>query len=614
MFQGNPNLRGPNEPHSLTMDQVKEYVKCSQDPIYFIENYIMIDTLWQGDPKIIKFKPEPYQVDLIMKLHENRFVIGKLSRQVGKSTALNAYAVWCTTFKDGYKILSAAHKAKAASNNMKTFKLMIERLPTWIQVGVSIWNMERIEFENGSLYAIETTTEDSGRSGTYSLVILDEFAFVDDNIANEFYGAVYPTIASGKTTKLAIISTPNGMNTYYEMWTKASLGKSPFKTVEIKWNDPPNRDEQFKQDTIAATSLAQWLQEFECIFAGSEHSLIDAQKLTECEIATSFEEREDGLITFFEPEMEKSYFMTVDVARGREGDNSAFVVVDVTQIPYQVVCTYANNEMPPMQYPNLIQEIAEKYNQCPVLIELNDAGQEVADLLTSINEYWNVMHTSKKDGITTLGGEFDKFPGITTTGPTKSKGCTALRALVENKALMISDFRIKKELSNFTLQGGQYKASPGNTDDLAMALVIFSWASTQDYFKELTESDIREKLYAKYESQLEEELVPAGYGFNEQDEHNFQIHKESAWLFDSRWYILMKDEKEKRLFLAGKDSLLPEQCHYNYISFDKKLEAEIFVESIKRSFKDRGYTFMNLVPSEEVKQYFDKNVLQNIHA
>ena len=288
MFQGNPNLRAVNEPHSLTMDQVKEYVKCSQDPIYFIENYVKIDTLWQGDPTIINFKPEPYQIELIMKLHENRFVIGKLSRQVGKSTALNAYAVWCVVFRNGYKILSAAHKAKAAANNMKTFKQMYERLPTWIQEGVAIWNMERVEFENGSLYAIETTTEDSGRSGTYSLVILDEFAFVDDNIATEFYGAVYPTIASGKNTKLAIISTPNGMNTYYEMWTKAQLGKSPFKTVEIKWNDPPNRDEKFKQETIAATSEAKWLQEFECIFAGSENALINAQKLTEAEICTTY--------------------------------------------------------------------------------------------------------------------------------------------------------------------------------------------------------------------------------------------------------------------------------------------------------------------------------------
>ena len=249
MFQGNPNLRGVNESHSLTMHQLQEYVKCSQDQIYFISNYIKIDTLWKGDPQNINFVPEPYQVELIMKLHDNRFVIGKLSRQVGKSTALNAYAVWCVIFKDGYRILSAAHKAKAASNNMKTFKQMVERLPTWMQVGVSIWNMERVEFENGSLYAIETTTEDSGRSGTYSLVILDEFAFVDDNIATAFYGAVYPTIASGKNTKLAVISTPNGMNTYYEMWPKAYTGNSPFKCVEIKWDDPPNRDEKIKEDT-----------------------------------------------------------------------------------------------------------------------------------------------------------------------------------------------------------------------------------------------------------------------------------------------------------------------------------------------------------------------------
>ena len=486
MFAGDIQLRAGGEVVDLTAHEINEYIKCQKDPMYFIENYIFIDTLWFGKPQKTNFKPEQYQKNLINKIHNGRFVIGKLSRQVGKSTAVNAYAVWCLYFVEGYRILSAANKEKSARNNMNTIKEMIRNVPLWLQEGVTIWNATSISFENGSTFQIETTTPDSGRSGTYSMVILDEFAFVDSEIAAEFYQSSYPTITSGKESKLVVISTPNGMNHFYDMWNKAVLGKSDFDHVEIKWNDVPGRDEAFKASIINNTSLESWLQEFECIFAGAQNALVRSDKLTEAEISTIFTDDENGMYTFHKPEENRSYFMTVDVARGREGDNSAFIVFDVTEIPYRVVCTYANNTIEPMAFPNIIHEIASKYNSAPVLIELNDAGQEVADVLVAINEYWNVLYTSKKDGLTILGGNDGKLPGITTTGPTKSKGCTTLRVLIENKQLILSDFRLKTELSNFVLQGQSYKASAGNKDDMAMCLHSKNIVETEDGPKQIS--------------------------------------------------------------------------------------------------------------------------------
>lgn len=606
MYENQTDIRGEGEVIGLTQDQIKEYIKCSEDPIYFIKNYIYIVSGWKGKPQKVLFIPEPYQEKLIMALHNERFVIGKLSRQVGKSTALDAYAVWCSIFEDNFSILLAANKEKSATNNMKAFQNMYRSVPLWLQVGVKRWRATSIEFENNSSFSIETTTESSGRSGAYSLVILDEFAFVDREIADPFYAAIYPTISSNIKSKLAIISTPNGMNHFHNLWKKAVNKQNEFIPVEIKWNDPPNRDEKFKQTTIENTSMETWLQEYECIFAGSKTSLIKADILSNLELSNDFETVDKDLYIFEKPKKNNEYFITVDVARGREKDNSALIVFDITQIPYKVVATYANNEISPLAYPNIIQKIAEKYNEASVLIELNDGGQEVADLLFNINEYDNVMHITKEDGKQVLSGGDGDLPGVTTSGATKSLGCTTLRAIIENGQLIVNDFRLQEELSNFTQQGTTYKASTGNKDDLVMCLVIFAWATNQEYFKDISGTDVRSKLFDKYKETEDEKMLPVVSDdfYDPRYERLREEAVESAWLQDNQYHIILKDINTKTQFICGKTTINPKECDFIYMKFSNEKDALETGKKIAEKYKN--YKFIGIIDTRNLQEWLSQ--------
>jgi hypothetical protein len=261
-YRDNPLLKKVGVELNFTQEQVEEYIKCSKDVVYFAKKYMKIVNVDQG---LIPFQMYDFQEDMIRTFNENRFVITKCPRQVGKTTTSVAYLLWMTLFNDSQSIAVLANKGSLARDILAKYCLAYENLPMWLQQGVVTWNKGNVELENGSKIIASSTSSSAVRGGSFNLVFLDEFAFVPSNIATEFFNSVYPVISSGKTTKIIIVSTPNGMNLFYKLWMDAINNKNGYKPFEIHWSQVPGRDEAWKEETIRNTSQRQFQQEFECV-------------------------------------------------------------------------------------------------------------------------------------------------------------------------------------------------------------------------------------------------------------------------------------------------------------------------------------------------------------
>tara|TARA_B100000315_G_scaffold91465_1_gene84085 strand:- start:957 stop:2582 length:1626 start_codon:yes stop_codon:yes gene_type:complete len=510
-YKGNPNLKAAGQEISFTEEQVKEFVKCSKNPVYFIEQYVKIVNIDEG---LIPFNLYSFQKEMIGTFHNNRFAICKLPRQSGKSTVLLAYLVHYLIFNETVNVAILANKAQTARDLLGRFQLAYEHLPEWMQQGVMNWNKGSLELENGSKILASSTSSSAVRGGSYNLCFLDEFAFVPNNIAEQFFSSVYPTISAGTTSKMIIVSTPKGMNMFYKLWTDALHEKNSFIPIEVNWSEVPGRDEKWKEETVKNTSEQQWLQEFECSFLGSVDTLISATKLqiipTQDPIHT-----QGGLDIYELPNKVSNYCVTVDVARGRSNDYSAFVVIDISTIPYRVVAKYKNNEIKPLALPEIVYKIANNYNEAHILVEINDVGGQIADALHYDLEYENIIMTQMRGRLGQIVGSGfgDKATelGVRTTKAVKKIGCSNLKQMIESDKLVIPDFDIIVELSTFIQKGASFEGEEGSSDDLVMCLVFFAWLTNQQYFKELTDDDIRKRLYQSQERMIEEDMAPFGF-------------------------------------------------------------------------------------------------------
>ncbi|QBP06164.1 terminase large subunit [Synechococcus phage S-B68] len=510
-YKGNPALKGRGEQHEFTPDQVKEFIKCSQDPEYFLTNYIKVISLDDG---IIPFHPYPFQQKLVNSFNENRFTICKLPRQSGKSVVTTAYLIHQALFRDNINIAILANKRDTAFELMAKLQTSYENLPKWLQQGVVQWNKGSIELENGSRITASSTSSSAVRGFSYNIVFLDEFAFVPTTLADEFFASVYPTISSGKSTKVIIVSTPNGMNHFYRMWHDAEKGKNSYNPISAHWSEVPGRDEKWREETIANTSLQQFQQEFDCDFIGSAGTLIAPSKLKNLAFDSPLESS-GGLDIYERPQKGHEYLMTVDVSRGMKMDYSAFLIVDISQYPHKVVGKYRNNNIKPMLYPDIIVQVAKQYNNAWILCEVNDIGDQVASIIFYDMEYENLLMTSMRGragqvlghgfsgGKTQLGLKMAKAP--------KKIGCSNLKQLVESDKVFINDFHIINELTTFIEKRSSFEAEDGCHDDLVMCMVIYAWAVAQDYFKEMTDQSIRKELYEKDKDSLEEDMSPFGF-------------------------------------------------------------------------------------------------------
>ena len=529
VYLGNPNLKKANVAQNFTKKQVAEFLKCAEDPVYFIQKYVRIVSLDEG---VIPFRMYDFQEKMVSKFHDYRFNIAKLPRQSGKSTIVTSYLLWYVLFNANVNVAILANKAATAREMLQRLQLSYENLPKWLQQGILGWNKGSLELENGSKILAASTSASAVRGMSFNIIFLDEFAFVPNHIAEQFFSSVYPTVSSGKKTKVIIISTPHGMNMFYKLWHDAELKKNEYVTTDVHWSQVPGRDDAWKEQTIANTSEAQFKVEFECEFLGSVDTLISASKLRVMPYEDPLRQNR-GLAVYEDVKEEHNYIVTVDVSRGIGGDASAFTVMDTTEIPYKLVARYKNNEIKPIIFPNIIVDVAKNYNNAYILCEVNDIGGQVADIIQFDLEYENLLMAAMRGRAgQQLGQGFSGKKtqlGVKMSTATKQVGCSNLKALIEEDKLHISDYDTIAELTTFIQKGNSFQAEDGCHDDLAMCLVMFAWMAMQDYFKEMHDNDVRARIYADQRDSIEQDMAPFGFISDGQEEESFVDAQGERW-------------------------------------------------------------------------------------
>ena len=510
-YLGNPLLKKSNVPVEWTKEQILEYQKCMENPIYFIRSYIKIVSLDEG---LVPFSLYDFQEDIVDTIHDNRFTICKMPRQSGKSTTMVSYILHYVLFNPNMNVAILANKASTARDILGRLQLAYENLPKWLQQGVVSWNKGSVDLENGSRVVASSTSSSAVRGGSYNMIFLDEFAFVPTNVAEDFFSSVYPTISSGKSTKVIIVSTPNGMNLFYKLWVDAENKRNSYNIIDVHWSQVPGRDEKWRTETIANTSEEQFRREFDCEFLGSANTLINPSKIKTMAFHNPIQSNA-GLDMYEKPREGATYVVVADVARGTNNDYSAFICFDVSTVPYKIVAKYRNNEIKPLLFPNIIHDVAKAYNQAYVLVEVNDIGEQVATALQFDLEYENLIMASMRGRAGQIvGGGFSGGKaqlGVRTTKAVKKLGCSNLKQIIETDKLIITDYDLINEFSTFILKGQSFEAEEGHTDDLAMCCVIFAWLVEQTYFKELTDDDIRARMFLEQQHQLEQDMAPFGF-------------------------------------------------------------------------------------------------------
>ena len=528
-YLGNPNLFKAHTKKEYTEHEIREIAKCMDDPIYFIKNYIKIVNIDEG---LVPFDMYKFQEKMVDTFHNNRFSICKLPRQSGKSTTIIAYLLHQVIFNDNINVAILANKSTTARDLLGRLQLAYENLPTFLQQGVLNWNKGSLELENGSKLLAAATSSSAIRGGSFNIIFLDEFAFIPANISEQFFSSVYPTISSGKKSKVLIVSTPHGMNMFYKLWNDAENKRNDYVPIEVHWTEVPGRDEKWKEETIRNTSEAQFATEFECEFVGSVDTLLNPSTIRTMSHKNPIVSNQ-GLDMYEQPIKGRDYVITVDVARGTVKDYSAFVVFDVSQMPYRIVAKYRNNEIKPLLFPHTIEKVARNYNNAHVCVEVNDVGHQVADALQFELEYTNLLMCMMKGRAgQILGGGFSKRGaqlGVRMTKQVKRIGCTNLKTLIEGDKLIIQDFNMIEELSTFVRRGQSWQAEEGSNDDLVMCLVIFAWISNQRYFKELTDQDIRARMYEEQQNAIEQDMAPFGFLDDGLEEEKIIDDKGEVW-------------------------------------------------------------------------------------
>jgi len=521
-YNSNPNLKSIGQVIPFTEDNVVEYIKCENDPIYFIKNYVKVISLDYG---LVPFNLYQYQEEFINVLHTENRICSLQCRQMGKTTVVAAYALHYTLFNDNKTVAILANKSAAAREILSRYQQMYEGIPKWMQQGVKTWNKGNIELENGSNVFTAATTTSGIRGKSVNVLVIDECAAIPNTVADEFFTSTYPTISSGKTTKIILTSTPIGYNHFWRFWTGATEGTNGFFPFRVDYWQHPDRDAMWASKQRELLGDVKFAQEVENSFIGSSYTLVPGEVLSRI-VAKPYVFQNESLDIFEKPIPNHNYVLTVDPSKGVGGDNSIIQVIDVTEIPYKQVAKYKNNTISPLLFPNIIYKVARDYNNAHVLIEIN-ISEQVAHILHHELEYENMIIINKKpkglDKGQLAGGGFGGKPflGVNTDKKTKRIGCANLKSLLVENKLLLSDMDTISELSTFIEAKDSYQADDGYHDDLVMGLVIFGWLTTQPYFKELNNVELRKIMYENQMRVIEEELTPFGFyddGQIEQDE------------------------------------------------------------------------------------------------
>ncbi len=544
-YFGNPNLKRVGEPVDWTPERVQEYIKCSQDPIYFIETYMKIVNVDDG---LVNFELYDYQKEMVRSMADNRMSIIATARQAGKSTTTCGFILWYTLFNKEKTVALLANKGDTAREILGRIQNAYQYLPKWLQQGIVEWNKGSHLLENGSRVLAGSTSSDNVRGYSINLLFIDEAAFIDN--WDEFFTSVFPTISSGKTTKIVLVSTPNGLNHFHKLWAETGIQEdgtinpkakhNDYNPTRVMWFDVPGRDEKWKEDVLRGMSndIEKFAQEYCVSFLGSSSTLISGAALKAMTHKLPIYQHE-GLYKYFDPVPGNRYVTTIDCSRGKGLDYSAFNIIDVSSMPYQQVCVFRNNVMAPPDYAKMVLSVMKSYNNSVCLVELNDLGEELARILWEEYEYEGLLFTEnagragKRICSGFGGGGVDM--GLRTTNPVKGTGCAMLKLMIEQQQLRIHDYESIHELSTFSLKGKQYQAEPGKHDDLVMGLVFFAWMTQQPFFKEYTDINTLMRLREKTDEELESDLTPFGFMDDHSGLEDDVIDAPPGWNWMGTW-------------------------------------------------------------------------------
>jgi hypothetical protein len=530
-YNGNSNLKPIGFEMQYTTDQVKELMKCRDDPVYFIENYCYIVSLDRGLILFNLYDCQKEKVDVIMN---NRKVILMEGRQQGKTITSAACILHYTIFNSNKTVAILANKSTAAREVLSRYQIMYENLPLWMQQGIKTWNKGDVELENGSKVFTSATSASGIRGKSVNWLYIDEAAIIPNNIAEEFFTSTYPTIMAGETTKVLLTSTPLGYNHFWKYWNDATEGRNGFVALQIPYWKIPGRDEKWAEDQKSVLGELKFNQEVLCTFLGSSNTLIAADTIARLS-PVPFVYEKDGLDVLEHPVPGHVYFTTVDTSRGIGGDYSAFTVIDTTEYPYKIVAKYRNNKISPLLYPTVIHKVSKDYNSAYVLVEINDIGQQVADIIHNDLEYENMIWVGSdaRYGQVLSSSGRSSILGVRTTKQVKRIGCATLKSLVEENKLLVFDRDIISEFSTFIEHNGVFQADEGYNDDLTMTLVLFAWATNDPMFKDLMNASNREALYSSQMKNIEDELTPFGFIDNGiSNEPDVEVIGGDVWLND----------------------------------------------------------------------------------
>jgi len=530
-YNGNSLLKPVGFEMSFTIEQVTEILKCKDDPVYFIEKYCKIISLDRGLIPFILYECQKRKVDVIMN---NRKVILMEGRQQGKTITSAACILHYTLFNANKTVAILANKSAASREVLSRYQIMYENLPLWMMQGVKTWNKGDVELENGSKVFTSATSTSGIRGKSVNWLYIDEAAIIPNNVAEEFFTSTYPTIMAGETTKVLLTSTPLGYNHFWKYWNDATEGRNGFVALQIPYWEIPGRDEKWATEQKAVLGELKFNQEVLCTFLGSSNTLIAADTIARLSPVRYVYEK-DGLDILEEPKPNHLYFVTVDTSRGVGGDYSAFTVIDTTVFPFTVVAKYRDNKISPLLYPTIVHKVAKDFNGAFILVEINDIGQQVADIIHNDLEYENMIWVGSdtRYGQVLSSSGRSSVLGVRTTKQVKRIGCATLKSLVEENKLLVFDKDIISEFSTFIEHAGTFEADEGYNDDLVMTLVLFAWATNDPYFKDLMNSNNRQAMYSNQMKSIEEDLTPFGFIDNGQpEEFQPEVVGGDLWITD----------------------------------------------------------------------------------
>lgn len=489
-YKGNENLLRGNAQFKWTPEMMDELKLCNKSILHFAENYFHITTLDDGKKKIQLYK---YQKTLLKAFKNNRFNIVLSSRQSGKTTTITIYALWIVCFQADKRITIVANKESTAKEIFSRIKMAFEQLPVWMKPSVKSWRIDGFTLENDSAIKISTTSSAGPRGSTSNLLIIDEMAHCPVELMNELWKSAIPIISSSKKSQLVIISTPNGTeNKFYELYQESQKENSDWHLEVVNWWDVPGRDEHWKKETISAMgSEEDFEQEFGNAFHDPNKTAIDPKLLEElksqCKEPILAMDNGNYLV-FEEPNPESFYAIGVDVGEGIGRSNTVAQILDISDLTnIKQVAIYTTNSMSPFHFGTRLMGILDDWGRPPVLIENNNNGQQVLDVVCHTHNYESVV-SYHFEGFSKHYNNENRF-GIHNHTNTKYRGVTNFRYWINSlNAVRIYDLETLLELNNF-VRHENHTYSKRKSDDLDDRVMSLIWAIF------ILEPSIAEKYY-----------------------------------------------------------------------------------------------------------------------